>query len=239
MKNYDLITQECINNNIFLFQSHQFHDDDQKHCQIHWNLLGSPANGVWADMGSGIGTFAYYLSQFASELTIYSVTNSPLQHQLQEEMFKKIDSKKLISKHESYLSTSLADQSVDYITFNESIGYENCEQAFYEISRILKPGGRLFIKNVTTERKNSVMWETIEKIWHYSWFTKSEIINTAEKFNLRLDKVEIQNLSCKKWWGFYKNSNKMQNWFPMPAELVDFFYNIDQPIGLFYFTRNR
>jgi ubiquinone/menaquinone biosynthesis C-methylase UbiE len=237
MKEYDLITQECVDNNIFLFQSHQFDNNDQEHCRIHWNLLGAPTKGVWADMGSGIGTFAGYLNKFAPELLIYSVTNSPLQHRLQEEMFKKTDDKKLISKHESYLSTSLADQSVDYITFNESIGYENCEQAFCEISRILKPGGRLFIKNVTTERKDST-WEMIEKIWHYSWFTKTEIVTTAEKFNLKLDKFETHNLSCKKWWGFYKNSNKMQNWFPMPAHLVDWFYENNQPIGLFYFTRN-
>jgi len=74
MNDYELETAEYLKFGLKIFQVFRFDDDDEIHCRQYWNYCENPNNGVWADMGSGIGTVGYYLNKFAPDLTVYSIT---------------------------------------------------------------------------------------------------------------------------------------------------------------------
>lgn len=232
MSNFDRETQEYLDHGLNLLLSYWFHDNEYEHCKIHWNHIGNPDSGVYVDMGSGIGTFGYNISKLMPNLKIYNVTNSLFQHRYQLNLFQSTDSKSLESKHESFTKTSFGDNSVDIITFNESFGYENLNETFAEVSRILKPGGKLFIKECfVLKNKPQIIYEW-EKIWNYVWYPADEIILGGQNHNLNFDKCIRVPASAEKFLKFWKASAKMQQWFGPPAELP-----LRQEVGIFCFSK--
>lgn len=212
MNNYELETLEYLNFGLKIFQVFRFDDDDEKHCRQYWNYCGRPDNGIWVDMGSGIGTVGYYLNKFAPNLIVYSVTDSQYQHEYQTDFFTKQDNLNLISKKESFLNTSFDDSTVDYISFNESFGYANCEDTLRESARILKSGGKLFIKEILkyTDFKD----DKSPGGWGYNVWSGKTIISSAEKNNLIFKTIRPLSGSVLKYLEFMRSSKKMQEWHP-------------------------
>lgn len=230
MSDFDRETQEYLDHGLNLLLSYWFDDNEQEHCKLHWSYIGNPDKGIYVDMGSGTGTFGYNINKLMPDLKIYNVTNSLFQHQYQQTLFQDVSN--LESKLESFTKTSFDDNSVDIITFNESFGYENLNKTFPEVSRILKPGGKLFIKECFVLKNKPPIIFQWEKIWNYVWYSADEIISSGQKHNLNFDKCIRVPASAEKFIEFWKASTKMQQWFGPPAELP-----LRQAVGIFCFTK--
>jgi malonyl-CoA O-methyltransferase len=109
------------------------------------------ANDLILDLGSGPGTLLHTNMQNSSIL--YDISLSMLKESIQQNL--------LVAGDASYLP--FADNSFNYIVSNLMLQWvQNKNKVFTEISRILKPNGKLIMTMLTKPS----LWQ-IEKVWQH------------------------------------------------------------------------
>lgn len=134
---YERATREFLDAGMQVFQGAMLADTEAEHCRVLFDLF--QPTGTVVDLGCGIGGVGHAFKQMAPELTVIGVTNSELQvsHALPGVDVRLAD----------MAQTGLPDACADVVMFCESFGYAPARRLLDEAYRLLKPGGRLCIKD--------------------------------------------------------------------------------------------
>lgn len=102
------------------------------------------------DAGSGIAGPASIIASNYPRVTIDAVTNSQRQVEMAGEMLLSLDITERVRVHlADYHSLPFEAGLFDMVIFFESTGYaENLDQVYAEAARVLRAGGRLYVKDV-------------------------------------------------------------------------------------------
>jgi ubiquinone/menaquinone biosynthesis C-methylase UbiE len=119
-----------------VLQIHRLCEDEAGHCGKLLGMLNPPSEALIADMGSGIGAVAKEMQMLRPDLRFLLVNNNQWQTQ-NSEGGERI--------YADFHDTGIESGRCDAVMFNYSIGYADLPVAMEEASRILKPGGILFI----------------------------------------------------------------------------------------------
>ncbi len=134
---YDDATREFLKAGMRVFQGAMFSPDEKAHCQALYEIY--QPSGTVVDLGCGIGGVSHYFWHINPDLECIGVTNSTTQadHVLPG-----------VTPHVADMAdTGLPNGCADLVMFNESFGYGRIRPLLDEAMRLLKPGGKLCIKD--------------------------------------------------------------------------------------------
>lgn len=174
------------------------------------------------DLGCGSGYLVDELNKFCKA---EGVTNSITNFNYCKETYP--NSKYILSDMES-----VKTKKKTHCLTLESFNYANCESTLKNISTILKKGGILFMKEwCGLEDESELAKENrlyFEEFFYYKAIKCSKIVNTAQKYNLKLiDKINLDgkyNKSLYKSTINYHHESKSQ--FVMPNDGAKYLYPV-------------
>jgi SAM-dependent methyltransferase len=134
---YERATHEFLDAGMTVFQGAMLSESELEHCHILYKMY-RPA-GMVIDMGCGIGGVAAAFLGIDPNLDIIGVTSCPVQVE------KALPGVSVIES--DMTAVPLPDGCADMVMFNESFGYAPVRRLLDEAFRLLKPGGRLCIKD--------------------------------------------------------------------------------------------
>lgn len=167
---YERATQEFLDAGITVFQGAMLSESELEHCHILFKMF--QPQGTLIDMGCGIGGVAAVFKAIDPDLEIIGVTSSPAQ------ISKALPGVHMIEADMS--AVPLPDGCADMVMFNESFGYAPVRCLMDEAFRLLKPGGRLCIKDYGFE-SNTPGIGVSEKQWGYAVHDPDALTIYAEK----------------------------------------------------------
>jgi len=196
VNNYDIETGEYIKHGIKVFQNYLLCDDEKQHVELIYDILKPKSGSTIVDMGCGVGEVGYQFKKIDPTLKIIGITNSQSQYEIAKDKIK------VFLKDYHYIP--LKSNTVDIVTFMESIGYGNLRQLVKEVYRVLKPGGILFIKDFFSHG-----YTLHNKNWDYTFNYIGEFKNLIKEFKFKiLQEIELPDNSVnKRKYSNFVNSN--------------------------------
>ena len=201
MNDYDIETDEYLKNGLTLFQCRLYGNNEQEHIRNYCSWL--KPNGVVVDMGSGVGAMgAGMVVECRGIDAVINVTNSQIQADYIAQHGGRVICRDFHSVPE------IPNETVDFVMFNETIGYGDMARLFKESCRMLRPKGRVVIKDFAPLLPN----EHTDLIgWEYKVAPLHEVIQAAADTNLRCTLFSLPLVSSHIWEKFMQES-KMSSW---------------------------
>ena len=179
--NYDIETIEYVKNNINIFQSYLFSDNEYEHVQILYNMIKPKDFSTIIDMGCGTAEVSRIFKIINPTLNMIAITNSKVQYDLA----RKKSIKAILT---DYHTVPLKNNSADIVMFLETIGYGNYIKLLEESIRLLKNNGIIFIKDFYNKRTEDVY----DKNWDYTFLSTTKFENYIKNHkNLKIIKKII------------------------------------------------
>ena len=138
---YELETAEYLRHGLRLFQAIMVAETEAEHAEILHRKIGAPVGSLYIDMGCGVGEMSRLFGAIDPAGHFISVTNSEVQAALTRDMG---GSEVILT---DFHNTGIPGGVADVVMFNETWGYGDPQRLAAEAYRLLKPGGRLFIKD--------------------------------------------------------------------------------------------
>lgn len=144
---YEVETPEYVRHGVLVMQAVLFAETELEHARILFGEIGAEPGAHYVDMGCGTGEVGRLFCRFDPAASITGVTNSAVQCAL-------VQQRGMRSIRADFHQVPLPDDCADVVMFNESIGYGDLTGLLREAHRLLRRGGRLFIKDwyVSTTR---------------------------------------------------------------------------------------
>ena len=156
--NYDAATAELLQKGMRVFQGAMLAPTEAEHCERLFELYRP--RGTVVDMGCGVGEVCRHFVRLAPELNCIGVTNNSAQAYLAADA-------PLSVVLADMAATGLEGGCADTVMFNESFGYGRPRALLAEAFRLLKPGGRLCIKDFSVARPDPSIGAA-EAAWDYT-----------------------------------------------------------------------
>lgn len=156
-----------------LLQPHRFADNDAEHIQCLLEHANFPQGAHVLDIGCGVGECARMMKEQRPDLTFTLLNFSAEQlKDCPDDMVKL-----LASAH----SLPFDDEHFDAVMFNAALGNMDAMVALAEASRVLKPGGVLFLNEVArVEGDNAEM----ERLLQFRAYNITELMAFAHSMGL-------------------------------------------------------
>lgn len=171
---YDAETAAYLSFGTRIFQGVMFADTDAAHVRKLYDMMAPAKGATIIDMGCGIGEVARLMLEIDETLLFHCVTNSEIQFALLPD---DVDGIKCDFHH-----VPLPDGMADVVMFAESIGYAGLANVLDEARRLLKPGGKLFIKDAVCTTGKPI----IVPGWEYVFHTAQIVRFCAQRAGFKL-----------------------------------------------------
>lgn len=143
---YDIDTPRYIAHGLNIFQANLVDGNEFKTVELIHRALNPHHDSIIMDFGAGIGGVPKLMLEIDPTLKFLCVSNS----KFQTNYITAMNHKSIAAINCDFHSVPLPDNSIDYAMFNETIGYGDLPVLLQEVSRLLKVGGRVVIKDFTT-----------------------------------------------------------------------------------------
>ena len=143
------ITRACVDAGHRVLQIHRLGATDAEHVAALLELADLPHGAAVLDAGCGVGAVAALMAEQRPDLHITLLNVSPAQLAMCPPPFPQIAA--------SFHDIPVPDASYDAVLFLYSIGHAQIETALAEAARVLRPGGVLFIYDLTATDPSRVI----------------------------------------------------------------------------------
>ena len=152
------MTQQVVQAGHRILQIHMLGSNDDEHIASLLSVLNPPPGAVVLDAGCGVGAVAELMAQQRPDLEFVLLNISPAQLAMCPDRFRKLEA--------SFHDIPLPDASVDVVMFCYSLGHGRLDTALGEAARVLRPGGILFIYDITVPQPGSRIVVTMGYVPH-------------------------------------------------------------------------
>ena len=135
------VTAYAVFNGHRILQVHRLAPDDESHVARLLGLFAPPPKARVLDMACGIGEVSRIMGKLRPDLDITLLNISRSQLVMCPQQFERVEA----DCHE----TPFDGASFDGVMINYALGHMDLDDAIAEVSRILKPGGILFVFDLT------------------------------------------------------------------------------------------
>jgi len=132
-----------------VLQTHKLADNDRDHAAALLEHFDPPMRAHVLDAGSGVGAVASLMTELRPDLRFSLLNISAAQLELAPGSMVKI--------HGDFQRMPVADAAFDAVMFNYSLGHGLLDACIGEAARVLRPGGVLFIYDLTTDDQAHVI----------------------------------------------------------------------------------
>lgn len=160
-----------------IFETHRLGHSDEDHAARLLDAFRPPEGATILDAGCGVGGLALAMKRLRPDLDFILLNSSPEQLALCPEGFQTV----LADFHD----TTIPPDSVDAVMFAFSLGHSILHRVLAEARRILKPGGRVFIYDLTTENTDRLIVAL-----GYKAYSEKRLREVAADLALTVDFVE-------------------------------------------------
>ncbi len=135
-------TMEMVRRGFPILQSHKLADTNAGHIATLLEYFDPPQGASVLDAGCGVGAVADMMLEMRPDLRFTLLNISPSQLALCGD-FPKIEA--------DFHDIPCEDETFDAVMFNFALGHGDLEKCIAEASRVLKPGGILFLYELTAD----------------------------------------------------------------------------------------
>lgn len=138
-------TDLALEQGLRVMQTHYFGSSQQAHVRQLLEWMNPCPGAHIVDAGSGVGEIPLFMSTIRPDLefTLVNISDYQLGMSPTGDQFKPVLA--------DFTSSGLEPESADIVMFNSALCQMPVNQALSEARRILKPGGRLFISDLSIE----------------------------------------------------------------------------------------
>lgn len=145
------LTSGCVEAGHSIFQIFKLADNDEAHVARLLDYFDPPKKAHVVDLGCGVGEVARLMNVARPDLTFTLVNCSPSQLEKCPERYR--ESAILGSLDD----IPLADESADAVMICYALGHAELDKTLKEASRVLRPGGVLFIYDFTAKQSAKII----------------------------------------------------------------------------------
>ena len=170
-----------------------FENDYMQGKWLSWRM-GIKGNEKVLDCGCGIGGVMKQLSLLHSDLEIHGINISDKQVEMAENML--YDFNNCTVSIQDFTNTNYKNNTFDIVYFCESICYSDYNKTLNEMYRILKPDGKLYIKDLVIKcPKDKLSKKDLSVLNKFikSWYTEVYDIDTIKSKINKLGKFKLIN----------------------------------------------
>jgi SAM-dependent methyltransferase len=171
-------TDACVQNGMRVLQLYRC-GDEPSHVARLLALMAPPADAVVVDVGCGIGEVARLMQELRTDLSFLLLNLSAHQLELCPNSMRKLQA----DMH----AMPLADCCADVVMVNYTLGYAALAPFMAEAARVLKPGGVLFIYDLSARADDGEPCRLMLDKFSYQVFTPATVCHAAQDADLALD----------------------------------------------------
>jgi SAM-dependent methyltransferase len=145
----DRLTREIVRQGFFILQSHKLAATDQEHVATLLGYFDPPQGATVLDAGCGVGAVAALMAAIRPDLQFSLLNISAAQLALVPPGMTKI--------HGDFHHLPIDSGTFDAVMFNFTLGHGLLDACIAEAARVLRPGGVLFIYDLTTDAPDYVI----------------------------------------------------------------------------------
>lgn len=160
------VTRHLVARGLSILQFHYLANDDRSHVRKLLELFDPPHGAIVLDAGCGVGAVAELMHELRPDLQFLMLNISAAQLAMCPAHFEQI--------HASFEKMPLHDASVGGVMFNYSLGHGDLERTIAEAERVLRPGGVLFIYDLSSNDPSPM-----ERALEYTPHLARDVIRTA------------------------------------------------------------
>ena len=169
-----------------IIQAFKPYENDMRQGKWLSNQMGIKGNEKILECGCGVGGVMKQLKKIHPNIDIQGINISDGQVNMANKILKDFDNCDVSVGN--FMKTNYKDNTFDVVYFCESMGYGDFEKTINESVRILKPNGKLYIKEIVTKcDEDKLSKKELDNLNHFidSWFYNvydiKTIINKIEK----------------------------------------------------------
>jgi ubiquinone/menaquinone biosynthesis C-methylase UbiE len=140
--NVRAVTRELVRLGFPVFQSHKLAPTDREHVAVLLRLFDPPHGAEVLDAGCGVGAVASLRVELRPDLLFSLLNISAAQLELAPDAMPKIRG--------DFQDMPVPAASFDAVMFNFTLGHGLLDACFSEAARVLRPGGVLFVYDLTS-----------------------------------------------------------------------------------------
>ena len=205
---YDLETAEYMRHGLKLFQAVMLAETEGDHAKALYSVINAPTGATFVDMGCGVGELSRLFAACDPSAMFYSITNS----ETQAALTRHFGGSDVVLT--DFHDTGLPDGVADVVMFNETWGYGDPQRLANEAFRLLKPDGRIFLKDWHSQSSGySPEWD-----WH-QWRLQDIFMTLMQAGFDMVTAQNIANPQRDRYQAFMQASELMQQMHPCKLRL--------------------
>lgn len=175
-------TDACLQHDMLVLQLYRC-GDEPAHVARLLDLMAPPEGAVVVDVGCGVGEVARLMLAARPDLSFLLLNLSEYQLALCPPDMKRVQA----DMH----AMPLADSCADVVMVNYTLGYAELDAFMHEAARVLKPGGLLFIYDLSSNQEDSTPSRLMLEKFNYQVYARHVVSHAAEFAGLRFDDLRI------------------------------------------------